>query len=103
MPGWIVGVQLPFLGPVVEAWIVLVVAVMASYYFLIARRHRVIGSDDRTKPRLAPAVVPLHPRDTGRSDMGALGAHAPRPVPTPPGLTYDMENFPNDEWGSLSA
>jgi hypothetical protein len=90
MPGWIVGAQVPFLGPVVAAWIVLIVGVMASYYLLIARRHRAIGSDDRAEPRPAPAVVPLHARDTRRSD-------------TPPGGTYDMENFPNDEWGSLSA
>ena len=79
MSGSVVG-AVPFLGPLIAAWVALTVGVMGLYFVTYVRRSRTVEVDDRGW-------------QSSRVE--------PRPVPSRSALTsYDMEHYPDQEWGS---
>jgi hypothetical protein len=86
---------MPFLGPVIAAWIVLIVGVMTAYYFLVVRYD---GPKDVAEPPEWRRPMPSE-----STERPAPWAQPSRPVPASPQLTaYDMENFPDEQWGRSS-
>jgi hypothetical protein len=86
---------MPFLGPVIAAWIVLIVGVMTAYYLLVVRYDGPKEVTDPPEWRRPMSVESTEPR--------APWAQPSRPVQPRPELTaYEMENYPDDQWGRSS-
>ncbi|MDQ1369298.1 MAG: hypothetical protein QOF20_1651 [Acidimicrobiaceae bacterium] len=95
MSGLLLGAGMPFLGPVIVAWIVLIVGVMTAYYLLVVRYHGPKEVADPPEWR--------QPMATEATERPAPWAQPSRPVAASAQLTaYDMENFPDDNWGRSS-
>jgi len=92
---------MPFLGPLIIAWIVLGVAVMATYFLVIAR-----GDGRVEQPWESPFRPPRESAPSTRwvrPQWAASQVEDPAPVATPsyPNLhPYDMENVSDDYWTS---
>ncbi|MDQ1391413.1 MAG: hypothetical protein QOF30_390 [Acidimicrobiaceae bacterium] len=86
---------MPFLGPVIAAWIVLIVGTMAAYYLLVVRYD---GPKEAGDPPEWRRPMPAEP-----PERTAPWVQPSRPAPARPELTaYDMENFPDEQWGRSS-
>jgi len=87
----------PFIGPIVFAWLALIAGVMGSYVLLVYRQGRPKNEEylpDWSRSKAAasrPANEPLAP-------AWAQPARPVVPVSTLP--AYDMEEFPEDRWGT---
>jgi hypothetical protein len=115
MSGWIVGAGIPFLGPLVVAWLVMIAGVMGSYYFLMFRAHRSKGGEyvpdwsRSSSAGSAPTGGPLAPAWIESSR--AMPPASPQPALDLPAFSlpahslpdYDMENFPDERWGTAQA
>ena len=111
MFGLLLGAGMPFLGPVIVAWILLIVGVMTAYYLLVVRYD---GPNEAAEPpewrqpiaaaateRPAPWAQPSRPVAAETTERPAPGAS--RPLASGPQLAaYEMENFPDEQWGRSS-
>ncbi len=115
MSGSVLGTGLPFLGPAIAAWITLIVGVMAFYFLSVSREYRtrsVQGPPQRrqsatcephpNEPLGPPWVTPwdrVQPSQLSfRSDMRGAGGSEGKPQSELP--AYDMENYPDEKWGT---
>lgn len=97
---------MPFLGPLIVAWIILAVAVMACYFLVVARSGP--PSDEPWVPfgesrgRESSTTSGSSPRSTAwvRPTWGEPVIEPPPPSNLP---AYDMENFPTDHWRSTGS
>jgi hypothetical protein len=76
---------MPFLGPAIVAWIVLVIGVMGWYFWSTARQHR---------PRDVPAAPEV------RLPSASWARPSPPPFESP---AYEMEDFPQERWDASTA
>lgn len=97
---------MPFLGPLIVAWVILGVAVMATYFLVVARadtqRSEPWESPFRQDREPAPSARWVRPRfgdpvTTEREEFTPVPIRAPRASNLP---LYDMEDYPEDHWGS---
>jgi hypothetical protein len=116
MSGTVVAAGVPFLGPAVAAWIALIVGVMAFYFLSVSRQYRARGAHGAPEwPQSTPLEARLRNEPTGtpwgsqadrgqlpqlafRSDVRRADAGAIHPLSELP--AYDMENYPDEKWGS---
>ena len=114
MSGSVLGTGLPFLGPAIAAWITVIVGVMAFYFLSVSREYRTrgvngppqrrqstidaqrneqLGSPWGTRwDRVQPSQVSF------RSDVGRAAGSEGQPQSALP--AYDMENYPDEKWGT---
>ncbi len=116
MSGSVLAAGVPFLGEAVAAWIALIVGVMAFYFLSLSRQSRSRGVPVVPEWRQSTPVEaglpnepmgstwvsqsdPGHsPQVSFRSDVRRAQATAPQRRPPLP--AYDMENYPDEKWGS---
>ncbi len=95
--GSVLALSVPFLGPMVVAWVALLVGVMAFYFLSISRQSRTRGEYD------APTRRQPTPREPGPANQAARMPWVSQPdLVTERSVSYDMENYPEARWGSMS-
>jgi hypothetical protein len=106
MSALVLGAGVPFLGAIVFGWLALIVGVMAFYLLLVYRQGQSHGEEyvpewRRSEPATSrPRNEPLAPAWVQPSRVSVQVQQSRPAVPDPRLPAYDMENFPEDHWGT---